>query len=72
VVGILLIQMISNGLVFMRVDLYLQEMVKALVILFAVFIDAQRMGVIKRLERRNIRVEKLSGQAAEKSAEIAA
>jgi hypothetical protein len=35
-------------------------MVKALVILFAVFIDAQRIGLIKRLERRNIRVEKAS------------
>ena len=59
VVGILLIQMIQNGLIFLQVDLYLQEMVKALVILFAVFIDAQRIGLIKRLERRNIRVEKV-------------
>ncbi len=58
VVGILLIQMIQNGLIFLNVDLYLQEMVKASVILFAVFIDAQRMGLIKRLERRTIRVEK--------------
>jgi ribose/xylose/arabinose/galactoside ABC-type transport system permease subunit len=64
VVGILLIQMIQNGLIFLQVDLYLQEMVKALVILFAVFIDAQRMGLIKRLERRNIRVEKLPSRAA--------
>jgi len=63
-VGILLIQMIQNGLIFLQVDLYLQEMVKALVILFAVFIDAQRMGLIKRLERRNIRVEKLPSRAA--------
>jgi ribose/xylose/arabinose/galactoside ABC-type transport system permease subunit len=59
VVGILLIQMIQNGLIFLQVDLYLQEMVKALVILFAVFIDAQRISLIKRLERRNIRVEKV-------------
>jgi ribose transport system permease protein len=58
VVGVLLIQMIQNGLIFLQVDLYLQEMVKALVILFAVFIDAQRIGLIKKLERRNIRVEK--------------
>ena len=58
VVGILLIQMIQNGLIFLNVDLYLQEMVKASVILFAVFIDAQRMGLIKRLERRTIEVEK--------------
>lgn len=66
VVGILLIQMIQNGLIFLQVDLYLQEMVKALVILFAVFIDAQRMGLIKRLERRNIRIEKLPVRAADK------
>ena len=58
VVGILLIQMIQNGLIFLKVDLYLQEMAKALVILFAVFVDAQRMTLIKRLERRTIRVEK--------------
>jgi ribose/xylose/arabinose/galactoside ABC-type transport system permease subunit len=64
VVGILLIQMIQNGLIFLQVDLYLQEMVKAMVILFAVFIDAQRMGLIKRLERRNIRVEKLPARMA--------
>lgn len=64
VVGILLIQMIQNGLIFLQVDLYLQEMVKALVILFAVFVDAQRIGSIKRLERRNIRMEKLPERAA--------
>ncbi|WP_322793939.1 ABC transporter permease [Bellilinea sp.] len=58
VVGILLIQMIQNGLIFLRVDLYLQEMVKALIILFAVFIDAQRTSLIRSLERRHIRVEK--------------
>lgn len=63
VVGMLLIQMIQNGLIFLQVDLYLQEMVKALVILFAVFIDAQRMGLIKRLERRNIRLERTAGRA---------
>jgi ribose transport system permease protein len=72
VVGVLLIQMIQNGLIFLQVDLYLQEMVKALVILFAVFIDAQRMGLIKRLERRNIRVEKsVSVPAGSKNAGIA-
>ncbi len=65
VIGILLIQMIQNGLIFMRVDLYLQEMVKALVILFAVFVDAQRMSLIKRLERRNIRLEKRIARPAE-------
>ena len=69
VVGVLLIQMIQNGLIFLKVDLYLQEMVKAMVILFAVFVDAQRMSLIKRLERRTIRVEK--GAAAPSAAAAA-
>lgn len=58
VVGVLLIQMIQNGLIYLQVDLYLQDMITALVILFAVFIDAQRMILLKKLEQRNIRVEK--------------
>lgn len=58
VVGVLLIQMIQNGLVYLQVDLYLQDMVAAVVILLAVFVDAVRVQVIRRLERRNIRVEK--------------
>jgi ribose transport system permease protein len=62
VVGILLMQMIQNGLIYLQVDLYLQDMATALVILFAVFMDAQRMGLIKRLERRNIRIEKDADQ----------
>jgi len=62
VIGTLLVQMISTGLVYLQVDLYLQDMISPLVIFFAVFVDAQRMGLIKRLERRNIRVEKTAGQ----------
>ncbi len=58
VVGVLLIQMIQNGLIYLQVDLYLQDMITAGVILFAVFIDAQRMILLKKLEQRNIRVEK--------------
>jgi ribose transport system permease protein len=58
VIGVLLVQMISTGLVYLQVDLYLQDMVAAGVIFFAVFIDAQRMRLLTRLERRNIRVEK--------------
>jgi ribose transport system permease protein len=62
IIGVLLVQMISTGLVYLQVDLYLQEMVAASVIFFAVFVDAQRMRLLGRLERRNIRVEK--GEAA--------
>ena len=58
VIGVLLVQMISTGLVYLQVDLYLQDMVAAAVIFFAVFVDAQRMRLLTRLERRNIRTEK--------------
>lgn len=71
-IGTLLVQMISNGMVYLQVDLYLQDMISPLVIFFAVFVDAQRMNLIKRLERRNIRVEKTAGQTlADKKASIA-
>lgn len=58
VIGVLLVQMISTGMVYLQVDLYLQDMVAAAVIFFAVFVDAQRMRLLSRFERRNIRVEK--------------
>lgn len=58
VIGVLLVQMIATGLIYLQIDIYLQDMVAAAVIFFAVFIDAQRMRLISRLERRNIRVEK--------------
>ncbi len=68
-IGTMLVQMISNGMVYLQVDLYLQDMISPLVIFFAVFVDAQRMNLIKRLERRNIRVEKTAGRGlAEKKA----
>jgi ribose transport system permease protein len=71
-IGTLLVQMISNGMVYLQVDLYLQDMISPLVIFFAVFVDAQRMNLIKRLERRNIRVEKTAGQTlVDKKASIA-
>jgi ribose/xylose/arabinose/galactoside ABC-type transport system permease subunit len=70
-IGTMLVQMISNGMVYLQVDLYLQDMVSPLVIFFAVFVDAQRMNLVKRLERRNIRVEKTPGRLlAEKKASI--
>ncbi len=45
VIGVLLVQMISTGLVYLQIDLYLQDMIAAAVIFFAVFIDAQRMRI---------------------------
>jgi ribose transport system permease protein len=58
VIGILLMQMIQTGMVYLQVDGYLQDIVVALVILFAIFIDAQRTALLRRLEKRRIRVEK--------------
>ncbi len=68
IIGVLLVQMISTGLVYLQVDLYLQDMVAASVIFFAVFIDAQRMRILGRLERRNIRVEKGEAPAQARAA----
>jgi ribose transport system permease protein len=58
VIGIMLIQMIQTGMVYLQIDGYLQDIVVGLVIFFAIFIDAQRMGLLRKLERRTIRVEK--------------
>jgi ribose transport system permease protein len=65
VIGVLLVQMISTGMVYLQIDLYLQDMVAAVVIFFAVLIDALRMRLLTRLERRNIRVEKGPEQTAD-------
>lgn len=58
VLGIMLLQMIQTGMVYLQIDGYLQDIVVAAVIFFAIFIDAQRMGLLRKLERRTIRVEK--------------
>jgi len=57
VIGTILIQMVEAGLVFLQVDLYIQPLVSALVILLAVFLDSVRTRYIRRLSQRNIRVE---------------
>jgi len=59
-VGILLMQMIQTGMVYLQVDGYLQDIVVAGVIFFAIFIDSRRMDLLRKLERRTIRVEKTS------------
>lgn len=55
VLGTLLIQMVQSGLVFARVDIFIQPLVQALVILTAVLIDSARNGLLARLRRRTIR-----------------
>lgn len=57
VIGTMLIQMVETGLVFLQVDLYLQPLISALVILFAVFLDSIRTGFLRKLQARTIRVD---------------
>ena len=57
VFGAILLQMVETGLVFRSVNLYLQPMVKALVIFVAVFFDGLRTANLARLRRRFIRTE---------------
>ena len=56
-IGTLLVQMVEAGLVYLQVDLYVQPLVSAIVILLAVFLDSIRTRFIRRLEKRNIRIE---------------
>jgi len=57
VLGALLIQMVSTGLVFLQVDLYLQPLIAAGIIFLAVFLDGVRNNQLIKLSRRFIRVE---------------
>ena len=54
VLGTLMIQMIQAGLVFAAVDIYVQPIILAAIIFFAVFLDSVRSRQIARLERRHI------------------
>ena len=55
VIGALLIQMVQAGLVFNNVNLYLQPMVRAIIIFLAVFLDSLREANLAKLKRRFIR-----------------
>jgi ribose/xylose/arabinose/galactoside ABC-type transport system permease subunit len=55
VVGSTLVQMVQSGMVFIRVNLYLQPIVLASVIFLAILIDALRIGRLERLQRRRLR-----------------
>ena len=54
VLGTIMIQMIQAGLVFANIDLYIQPVVMAGIIFFAVFLDSFRSTQLEKLERRNI------------------
>lgn len=54
VLGTVMIEMIQAGLVFANIDIYIQSIIMAGIIFFAVFIDSIRTTQIMKLERRNI------------------
>jgi len=55
--GAVLIQMVTIGLVSAQVDLYLQPLVQAGIIFLAVLLDSIRTRQLVRLSRRHIRIE---------------
>ena len=57
VVGSVLVQMVQAGMVFVKVNLYLQPMVLAGIIFIAVFFDSLREARLLRLKRRFIRMD---------------
>jgi ribose/xylose/arabinose/galactoside ABC-type transport system permease subunit len=63
IVGTWLIQMLQNGMIYLQVDIFLQDVVTGGIILLAVLLDSQRTTLVKRLERRNIRMERTTGHA---------
>ena len=64
VLGAVLIQMIQTGLIFTKVDIYVQPLITAAIIFFAVLLDAFRNTQLQKLRRRNIRTEKGAPVAA--------
>jgi len=62
--GAVLIQMIQTGLIFTKVDIYIQPLITAAIIFAAVLLDAFRNIQLQKLRRRNIRVEKGAPAAA--------
>lgn len=57
VLGAVLIQMVQSGLVFLRVDIYVQPLIQAAIIFLAVLIDSLRNQRLRVLDKRTIRIE---------------
>lgn len=57
VIGSVLVQMVQAGMVFIKVNLYLQPIVLAAIIFIAVFLDSLRDARLLKLKRRFIRTE---------------
>jgi ribose transport system permease protein len=58
VFGAVLIQTVENGLVMANADPYLYPLIISVIIFIAVFVDSARTGILERLERRQVRVER--------------
>jgi ribose/xylose/arabinose/galactoside ABC-type transport system permease subunit len=67
VVGSVLVQTVEAGMVFAKVNLYLQPMVLAGIIFIAVFLDSLRDARLLKLRRRFIRTEASSKELNERS-----
>jgi len=57
VFGTLIIQAVNSGLVYLQIDVYLQPIISAVVIFVSVFLDSIKNKQMKKMERRNIRLE---------------
>ncbi|MEO8409269.1 MAG: ABC transporter permease [Propionivibrio sp.] len=57
VIGSVLMQTISAGLQYVNVDLYMEPIITALIIFFAVFLDSLRSRIVRQLQRKHIRIE---------------
>ena len=57
ILGALIMQMMTSGLIYLGVDMYFQPIFLYLIIFIAVLIDSLRTMYISKLEKRNIRVE---------------
>ncbi len=53
-IGIIMIQMVQAGLVYINVDIYLHSIIMALIIFLAVFIDSIKTSYLQGLKKKNI------------------
>lgn len=64
VLGAVLIQMVQSGLVFLRIDIYIQPLVQAAIIFLAIALDSVRNKKLAELGQRKIRIEEDDTAAA--------
>ncbi len=60
VIGAVLMQTISSGLVYANVDIYMQPIVTSSIIFLAVLLDSLRNAKVRQLQRKHIRIEMTS------------